>query len=742
MPPFVVVVAHGPTGSPAAGARERRDAVHAHSPRRQRRAGGGRGRRRHPRPRRPGERGPAARAHVVCDAGRRRARPRRGPRGDVDAGPAGHVGPATGTTGLYRLDVTATVGRSAQGRQASSPSTPAPRPLVLAGAEGWRMLAPAYTTQSYDALLGPVSTQGFPRRRRPAGAPTVYTYAEGGSGAPRGYAPAAAQSALAAPGRGFFAYVYADGDPTTPGRQPGLPATVAQAGARYAGPFPAPFAVTRTDTGAPDADGWTLLGNPFTGGLDWDATGWSGPERTSRSPSRLGPQRSRRPAVPHVERGHRGQPRKQRDRSEPGVLGEGDGASPTLTAPASARVASGTLHGRPAAGGAVVLALRLEHGEVGGTAQATTAHIAFLDGAASGLDAHDAYELAPLVTALVLSTVPGDGAALDVDARPVPEAPVEIALGARVVGAGATALTLSSAGARRGAPGRVGGPAGGPRLRDLVDLREAASYTFEWAPAPTRAGAQRTAREAARASRGPTPPARRFSRPFPTCSWHGRPMRAASSSSSWTRRRGPRRSPRGRRQRSRSTPRARTRPPAHHRPVRPPCRGTRPPGRLRRARPRGRRARRRRRGSGPPRGDARRGPARPKRLRPPADDREQHRAGRRPHRRPLTERTRRRGPAPHAPDARTNHELARYGATGGVRLRRRAPRVGAAGADGGPISTTTPGCGTNVIRTRCRVSSVDDVRERARGRRGADGPARRGHPRPPRHRSPGRRRCR
>ena len=361
--------------------------------------------------------------------------------------------------------------------------------VELRGAEGWRTLAAPTAAATVGDLLGPVWTQGFPGADAPTGGSNVYRYDEAAPGPlTSGYIAPASAAELMGPGRGYFAYVFEDDDlrPASPGVQGGFPKALRVGGLAPGGPVT--ITVTYTVSASPSDDGWNLVGNPYQTSVDWDLT-----ERVDVS------------AVVYVY-----DPRLPGYRVWNGVAGDlergvvtagqgfwvkaadfdGDGvARPAASIPASAQVAGdGQFYGRPGSGGeapaeastAPVVALRLTRG-TGGPGREAQAFVAFVDGASVGMDAWDAYALAPAAaTYASLSTAAPDGTALAIQALPLSP--------------GRYALDLSASATEGGQP------AGGPmalswdaaalpsgwtaRLLDTetgasADLTAAGTYAFE-----------------------------------------------------------------------------------------------------------------------------------------------------------------------------------------------------------------------------------------------------------------------
>ncbi|MEM1055385.1 MAG: T9SS type A sorting domain-containing protein [Bacteroidota bacterium] len=140
----------------------------------------------------------------------------------------------------------------------------------------YRMLAmPSFGT--YDDLLDPLWTQGFPGSDDPApanGFCSAYTFDETLGSFSAGYACLPGSSQPFARGTGVFTYVFADDDLNTPGRQGGFPKTLlvpGPGGLNFGAPFNG-FPITYTDSPTVPSylEGWNLLGNPLSEAFDWD----------------------------------------------------------------------------------------------------------------------------------------------------------------------------------------------------------------------------------------------------------------------------------------------------------------------------------------------------------------------------------------------------------------------------------------------------------------------------------------
>ena len=291
---------------------------------------------------------------------------------------------------------------------------------VLEGSEGWRMLAPAFAGQTYDDVLGPILTTGFPGSDLPNRGANTFLYDEsvttdtdgdGFADQADGYVLPSAQGDPFPLGTGAFVYVYAEQDGV--GSPEGFPQTIVQSGVGQTAAFA--FDPSFTSSGNADADGWTLMGNPFAYSMDWADAAWT---RTGMSNSvyvwdlATAQYRTHNTLLGDLP---------------DGLVAPGQGfwvqataPSPALEAPASARTTGATFYARPPAVEHVELRMRAASGEGPGEA---SAYVAFVPGAEAGADPYDAFELAPAAgDALALWTGRlTDGVGLDIQALP-PEA--------------------------------------------------------------------------------------------------------------------------------------------------------------------------------------------------------------------------------------------------------------------------------------------------------------------------------
>ena len=327
--------------------------------------------------------------------------------------------------------------------------------IEFQGAQGWRTVAAPTATATVGDVLGPVWTQGFPGADSPAGGSNVFRYTEAALGTlANGYVAPASAGEVMGSGRGYFAYVYADDDlrASAPGVQGGFPKALSVVGDAPVGDIPLP--VTYTNNGDANADGWNLAGNPYRASIDWDlVTKADVSAAVYVYDNRLPGYRVWNGVAGDLERGvvtaGQGFWAKAMDTDASG------GVAPSAVVPVAAQVTGdGQFYGRGGeaaeASSAPVVALRLTRG-AGGTGNEAAAFVAFVEGASAGMDAWDAYALAPAATTYAsLSTTGADGTALAIQALPLVAGRYALDLSASAVEGGAPAggaMTLSWDGA-------------------------------------------------------------------------------------------------------------------------------------------------------------------------------------------------------------------------------------------------------------------------------------------------------
>lgn len=392
---------------------------------------------------------------------------------------------------VYRpsRDRTFAVGASvpfATGTGVGVPESPAPLPLrlgrTLAGPEGWQMLAPPGASATVETVLGHLWTQGFPGAGAGHGAPNVLRYTETAGG----YEPVGSAGEAWPRGEGRLVYVYADDNPRTPPEDGGFPKTLPPVGL---GPVDAfTFGMTRTPgNGEPLGAGWNMLGNPFDDPIDWDL-GWT---RTNIAGSVFVWDPAYMGGGYRVWNGTTGS-------LADGIISRGSGfwarltaADGELTVPASARVGALVPRGEaPPSAFTLRLLLRSE----ARPALGAEAWLSFQDAATDGLDAADAWALAPLGEDYVaFGTVSSEAdRLLAVDARS-PDVSgslfIPLAVGA-IAGGEPVRESLVLTWPALDVPDAWHLALADTETGMEVDLREASEYRFEAAPG-------------ARASRGP-----------------------------------------------------------------------------------------------------------------------------------------------------------------------------------------------------------------------------------------------
>jgi len=139
----------------------------------------------------------------------------------------------------------------------------------ISGDEGWRFLASAFDSTTYDTLLTGLWTQGFTGA---TGGTNPTSNVQVWSESTQSFQSISAATNIPEAGNGFVIYVYDDDDFN--GSGDGFPKSLVAEGKDRSGTISP--AVTYTDTGNSADDGWNLLGNPFTAVIDWDASsGWA-----------------------------------------------------------------------------------------------------------------------------------------------------------------------------------------------------------------------------------------------------------------------------------------------------------------------------------------------------------------------------------------------------------------------------------------------------------------------------------
>ena len=362
-------------------------------------------------------------------------------------------------------------GESRAGRAYLFPLVTASTPIT--GAEGWRLLATPFDSPlsgfSDGVFATGFRTQGATGASTdPLGDPNVFFYDEPVQGGRDvGFSPVYDLRPDAEAGRGYAVYVFDDDDPNTAGTQGGFPKTVTLLGASRTGTDVA-FPVSLS--GGTTEDGWNLVGNPYTGNLDWDAPGWTKTNLSNTiyvydaaaSAYRTwnGTTGSLGSGIVAAYQGFwvkaaRGTPALV---SPAAAETSGSPGVPTVTAPRLALEASGAIAGEPVADGV---------------------YVAFVEGASAGFDGLDGYELAPFRDRYLSLASEAAGVALDITALPPLDGEAVVPLDVALVGGGASGrVTLRW-------PDLSTVPAGWAlTLEDRhtgasVDLRTADAYAFD-----------------------------------------------------------------------------------------------------------------------------------------------------------------------------------------------------------------------------------------------------------------------
>ncbi len=294
----------------------------------------------------------------------------------------------------------------------------------LTGQAGWRLLASPVPTTVGDLLDG-IWTQGFEGTANPDANPHVFTWnTANGSNSAANWVPVSSSSQPLQPGEGVFAYVYA----TDPDGQGSFPKTLAVTGQGLLQDAPL---TTRLN---PNTDGWALVGNPYAtdilwgdltrnGVYDvpylWDANAdewvtWNG-STGSLTDGRIGAFNAFFVAT----------------------MGE----SPSLAAPFSARRAGATQFvGKVVqTQAAATFALKVESPD----GRSNRAWFSFDAEGKLGLDAHDAFKLAPYSAQYVqLASVIQDSIRLDINHLPLLTEELAVPLRIRSTASGTYRLVL------------------------------------------------------------------------------------------------------------------------------------------------------------------------------------------------------------------------------------------------------------------------------------------------------------
>ena len=133
----------------------------------------------------------------------------------------------------------------------------------LTGTAGWRMLSSPVQSATYSSMLDPIWTQGSTNSDASgASSSSVFSWTNSSTGAAASNWSAVSDLNSAIPvGTGFLVYVFADDN--NDGTAEGFPKTLAVSGVEHGDN------VQPTING--NANGWTLVGNPFGRTIDFDA---------------------------------------------------------------------------------------------------------------------------------------------------------------------------------------------------------------------------------------------------------------------------------------------------------------------------------------------------------------------------------------------------------------------------------------------------------------------------------------
>ncbi len=143
-----------------------------------------------------------------------------------------------------------------------------PYGTFVTGSQGWRLMGSPMESASYGTLFDPLWTQGFAGADVSHGVSNLQTWNE----ATRSYQSISNAADIPAAGAGFKFFFFDDEDKDdTPD---GFPKQIRNPGAQRTGPVTP--AITYTDSGSPEDDGWNLVGNPYGTSIDWNSeTGWT-----------------------------------------------------------------------------------------------------------------------------------------------------------------------------------------------------------------------------------------------------------------------------------------------------------------------------------------------------------------------------------------------------------------------------------------------------------------------------------
>ncbi len=294
----------------------------------------------------------------------------------------------------------------------------------LTGQAGWRFLSSPVPTTVGNLLSG-IWTQGFAGATTSNGAPHVFTWnIANASNSAGNWTPVTSGDQEIAPGDGLFVYVY-DGAPGTTGTWPKTLSVTGQASRT------APSLSSRLN---PNADGWALVGNPYSTDISWGDLSRSGLYNAVYSWN------------PNAEEwatwnGTTGGLANGRIGAFNAFLVATMSESPSLSVPFNARRAgTSQFLGKIVESQAATFSLQVE----GPDGRTNKAWFSFDANGKLGLDAYDALKLAPYSANYVqLASVVSDSIRLDINHLPILTEEVTIPLRVKSTANGTYRLSLS-----------------------------------------------------------------------------------------------------------------------------------------------------------------------------------------------------------------------------------------------------------------------------------------------------------
>lgn len=140
--------------------------------------------------------------------------------------------------------------------------------IQLTGTEGWRLLSSPITSSIYSTLLSDFWTQGFTGATNTSGTSNVYVWDNTTTdNSNTNWSTISNLTDAFSAGSGVLVYVYSDDDGPGVGGDAGFPKTLSVTGTEISG------TQSLNSLLNDNADGWTLLGNPFLNDIDWDLIG-------------------------------------------------------------------------------------------------------------------------------------------------------------------------------------------------------------------------------------------------------------------------------------------------------------------------------------------------------------------------------------------------------------------------------------------------------------------------------------